>query len=114
MGKWSYSKKHRLSKSKNYTLILRQGKRVSQKNVIGYWLKNELDYQRLGIITSRKLGKANKRNYFKRIIRESFRTNPKRFKSGIDLIILGRNLKEIKFEEIKKEIDFIMQKAIEG
>jgi len=69
------------------------------------YLKNCLNYNRIGIVVKKKFGNAVLRNYEKRIIREFFRTNKfLLFKHFYDFIII-LNCKSDAFYE--KEQDYI-------
>ncbi len=60
------------------------------------------DPSRLGITVTKRFGKSHERNYFKRIVREIFRTSA--VPSGLDLVVRPRLLaKEANFHDIKEE-----------
>lgn len=79
MSAFSFPKFQRVLKKRHFYIIAKYGVRVSGKiislNLLAS-LKNK--EQKLGITVSRKYGKANKRNHFKRIVREAFRLNKMR------------------------------------
>lgn len=76
MSVFSFKKFQRVLKKRHFYIISKYGVRVSGKiislNLLASVKNKE---QKLGITVSRKYGKANKRNYFKRIVREAFRLN---------------------------------------
>ena len=50
--------------------------------------KDNNEIRRLGLVTSRKVGKAVKRNTAKRRLREIFRTNKHKLTPGLDIIFI--------------------------
>jgi ribonuclease P protein component len=59
---------------------------------------------RLGIIASRKVGKAHERNLARRRLREIFRQYQSLLPSGIDLVLIIRSgIKKQSFEEIRQD-----------
>lgn len=49
------------------------------------------DETRLGIVASRKMGKAVRRNRAKRLVRETFRRNLNLFPAHVDLVVIVRS-----------------------
>jgi RNase P protein component len=52
--------------------------------------KNDLDWNRLGLIVTKKIGKSTRRNQYKRLAREFFRTNSHTWPQGLDLLFIAR------------------------
>ena len=58
--------------------------------------------RRLGIITSRRVGNAVKRNHAKRVLREIFRQNQDAHPENCDIVVVMRNTyNELTFWELK-------------
>lgn len=74
---------------------------------------------RLGIAVSKKVGKANRRNLIKRIIRESFRKNLE-LHSGQDLLVVlsPRTLKSLDRDSLRqvvtKDIHQLLEQFVRG
>jgi len=86
------SKDRRLHLKKDFQDIICGGKRIQADNLI-LWYKPAPEGQsicRLGIVVSKKLGGAVVRNRTKRLLREAFRLNRERLKSGINYIFSPR------------------------
>lgn len=71
---------------------------------------NHLNYRRLGLIVSKKIGKATERNRVKRLLRELFRKNKDIFPQGVDLIMIPHpNIKKLDYNVLvtllKKELE---------
>ncbi len=98
-----FSKKYRIKSDWEIQKVFKEGKRFFSKFYVIVYLNNNYDYPRIGVTVSKKVGKANKRNYEKRIIRNFFRDKSHLF-PNYDIIII-KNKKEGTYREKKK--DFI-------
>ena len=106
-----FSKKLRICKTAEFKKILQQGKKISTKSLMIYYLPNRLDYSRLGISISKSAGGAVARNLRKRWIREVFRTSPFIRGRGFDILVLMRNgFNEIDFQSIQEQFKGAMEK----
>jgi ribonuclease P protein component len=119
----SFPKENRLLSRGDFSYLKSKSKKIVQKSLIAYVKPTQIQEKaisRLGISASRKFGKANKRNLFKRLIRESFRKSD--FKSmGYDLLIVANNkllkkdekISESTKVEIRNNLDFVLKKMME-
>jgi ribonuclease P protein component len=80
-----------IKKNNEFKKIYKKGKSVAGRYIVVYVFNNRLSVNRIGITVSKKLGNAVKRNRVKRIIKEAYRLNQHRFKTGYDIIIVGRS-----------------------
>ena len=103
-----------LKKNYEFKKVLTKGKYYSG-NVIGaYVLKNNKDYNLLGLAISTKIGKAHIRNNKKRILRENYKILEDSIISGNSIVFLckkGKNPKEIDFYNVKSDMENIFKKA---
>ena len=72
-------------------------------------LRNELDVSRLGIIATRRLGGATRRNRSKRLVRELFRLNKSR--SGLDIVVMPRpGFSDVPFASLEADYRTALQR----
>lgn len=113
--KYSFSKTERLTKNKEFRRIFREGKSFSNQYLTIYIYQRpptEGNQIRLGLVVSRKLGKAVKRNKLKRRLREFFRLHKHLLKPSLDIIFLPRNQAvNCNFQELKKSVLSIFKRA---
>lgn len=102
MKKEGLSKKERLRLNKDFLKIFKTGKKIwIDKYLLIIYCPNNLPFRRLGVIVSKKIGKATERNRVKRMLRDLFRKNKKIFPESVDLIMIASpNLKFINYEEL--------------
>ena len=101
------SKEEVLKKNYEFRLVLSKGKYYSGKYIEAFALKNYLNKNKIGIAINTKIGKAVKRNYLKRLIREGYRQNKKDFNEGYNIVFLVKksiNIEEISFDKVQKDI----------
>ncbi|MGI5962331.1 MAG: ribonuclease P protein component [Lawsonibacter sp.] len=84
--------KHTVSLKQNHEFrrLYNKGRSAVSPYFAIYCRKTGRPYSRLGITTGVKLGKAVKRNFVRRRIRELYRTNEWKFQSGYDLVVVAR------------------------
>ncbi len=103
-----------LKKNYEFRDVLNRGKYYSGKYIVIYIKKNRKNINLLGIAISSKLGKAVKRNYLKRIIRENYRKIEDDIKTGYSMVFLWRKNQEISqacYKNVEKDIKKIFEKA---
>ena len=103
-----------LKKNYEFKDVLNRGKYYSGKYIIIYIKKNRKNINLLGIAISSKLGKAVKRNYLKRLIRENYREIENSIKTGYSMVFLWKKNQEIdqaNYKDVEKDIKKIFEKA---
>ena len=74
-----------------FRALYHRGKSAARKSMVMYVMKRRNQpVNHLGITVSVKLGCAVERNRARRRIRETYRLNETRFKSGFDIVIVAR------------------------
>jgi ribonuclease P protein component len=85
----TFPRESRLRKSTDFKRVFSKGKRTAARHFIIYSLPNRLLFSRLGIQVRAKIGKAPRRNYIKRIVRETFRKMKGEFVQPVDLVFIA-------------------------
>ena len=76
---------HSLRNNKEFQMVYNEGKSKANKYLVLYYRKNDLEYNRLGISVSKKVGHRTTR-----LIRESYRLNQDNLKTGYDMVVIAR------------------------
>ena len=94
----------RLSRQVDFQQVRSAGKRLSYGPFILHWFRRaELPGVRLGIIASRRVGNAVKRNQGKRLLREIFRAHEANLPQSLDLVIvLRKNYDRYTYTDLEK------------
>src|SRR4029079_11475397 len=81
----------RLQHKNEFAGIREKGRRVSKGCLIANWIRLPAGSpSRLGVVTSRKLGKAHVRTRARRLLRESFRLHQHELREPIALVLVAR------------------------
>lgn len=82
----------RLHHKGEFSRIREQGRRLSKGCLIANWMTFPGEsVSRLGVVTSKKLGKANVRSRARRLLRESFRLHQNALREPVALVLIARN-----------------------
>jgi ribonuclease P protein component len=85
-------KKNRLSRSRDFDAVYRQGRSTSTRFLVLYWFDREADRgePRLGLAVPRAAGNAVARNKIKRQLREIWRSRLERIPVGRDYVLIAK------------------------
>ncbi len=106
-------REYRLTKKKDFENVFKKGKTLKEEFLLLKIAKNNSKKVRFGFIVSQKISKkATIRNKIKRKISELIRQNIKRFKKGIDgIIITLPGIEKQDFKKGKETLEKIFKKA---
>jgi ribonuclease P protein component, eubacterial len=100
-----------LRKNNDFRRVYSKGKYASSESLVVYFIKNREDTVRVGITTSKKVGKSVKRNRMRRLVRENIRLLYERLVPGIDLVIVVRKADPgANLHSIGKELKYLLKK----
>ena len=105
-----------LKKNYEFKNVLTKGKYYSGKRIEAFIKYNNSNnnINFLGIAISSKIAQAVKRNKIKRLIRESYKSLENNIDTSNSIVFLWKkkvNIEEATYENIKKDIEYILKKA---
>ncbi|EDP26668.1 ribonuclease P protein component [Coprococcus eutactus ATCC 27759] len=89
-GGYTMSKVISLKNSREFGSVYNTRNSVANKYLVMYLRSNGLDYNRLGISVSKKVGNSVVRHRVTRLIREAYRLNRANIDVGYDIVIVAR------------------------
>jgi ribonuclease P protein component len=107
-----FKKQFRLTRDKEFEKVFKKGKSSYDKSLGIKIVKNELDYNRFGVIVSTKISKkAVDRNKIKRRLREILKNIYDNIHLGYDVVVIALPLsKEKSFQELEKSVFFSLKR----
>ena len=92
--------------------LYHRGKSQPSSCFVIYWHKRrDKNKNRLGITTTKKIGKAVTRNRARRVLLESYRLLESEFPSGMDIVLVARGrCAHVKMQVVKAELSRVLGK----
>jgi ribonuclease P protein component len=95
-----------LAKRRDFDLVFKAGLSAAAKYLVVYGRPNELNWNRLGLSVSKKIGKAVTRNRVKRLLREAVRKALGDSLQHYDFVIVAKKTAtEARLENFIREIE---------
>ena len=113
----TFSKSRRVVKSDDFTLILRRGVCVADGVLVMFAIESdpnesdEVQPTQIGITIPKKVGNAVVRNRWKRLVRESFRTQGDQIPNGMRLVVRPKKGAEPNWISIQRSVPYLARKA---
>lgn len=101
---------YRLKSQKDFSYVFKNGKRVYSKT-LSLIYANSLNGLKVGFAVGKKHGGSVRRNYIKRILRESFRSFMPFLQQNFFFVIIPKVLDDYSLNEYKKEMLYLFKKS---
>jgi ribonuclease P protein component len=108
-----FPKHQRVVRGDDFTRALRKGACAADGTLVVHAIAvSESRRTRIGVTIPKKMGDAVVRNHWKRLIRESFRTQQDQIPAGYDYVVRPKKGAEPIWSEIKKSVPRLAKKAV--
>ena len=105
-------RRHRLKKSAEFQRVRAQRQSWAHPLMVLYVAPNDLDITRVGISTTKRLGKSVARNRMKRLIREAARSFLPAMATGRDLVFAARGgAAEASYQQVRVAMENLLGRA---
>jgi ribonuclease P protein component len=108
---YRFRPREHLRRGADFRRVYERRRSVSNEWLIVYACENGLDYLRLGLSVSRKVGNAVRRNRLRRLYREGFRLSRHQMPSGMDLVLIPRRPEPPTLEELTDALPRLVRQA---
>ena len=100
---------NRLVRGDDFRKVMRQGKKLSTKHLVGYQLLETENPTRFGFVVSKACGGAVKRNQLKRRLRSIARDKMNQFPAGSQLVLRPLpGSSELEFSALESDFDRVL------
>ena len=109
---FGFPKSMHLRKRDDFDRVFAGKHSQADRVLVIYGMANGLNVSRLGLVVSKKVGKANRRNRWKRLIREVFRLEQGNLPIPMDLVVIPRQGVEPDFKTIRRSLIKLARKFV--
>jgi ribonuclease P protein component len=108
-------KEKRLAKRREFLRVYETGRKLFSRYCVLFFVPNSFPHSRIGITATKKLGKANVRNRFKRWTREVYRRQ--REPLGLDrhpldfVVNVKPNAADADYRDFRRDLERVLQRA---
>ncbi len=105
-------KKDILRRKDDFTSLYRKGRSVGERYIVLFYKKNNLSYNRIAFLASKKVGNSVERNRARRLMKENYRFLKSHIKNGYDIVFIARNsINGKKAYDVEKSMKNAVNKA---
>lgn len=100
----TFTPQERITKKKDFLSLYKKGNRYRGRYFDLIYLSNDLDFSRMAVVVSKKVGGAVERNTIKRRLRTLFRRNKHIFLDPLDIILfVKREIQGASWRSLEEE-----------
>ena len=109
MKKYGLAKSSRLLKRADFVSQRGRVRKLYTSNFTVVCRENRAKGTRIGIVTTKKVGNAVRRNKVRRLVREFFRLNREKIKASEDLVVIVRPETRIdRYLDVERELEVLL------
>jgi ribonuclease P protein component len=105
---FEFQKREHLRRPSDFRKVYARKRSVGNEWLIVYGCENGLDYLRLGLSVSSKVGPAVFRNRLRRLYREAFRLTRASLPTGLDLVLIPKSPKEPTLLDVQNSLKHLV------
>ena len=100
-----FPRERRIKQGRDFRRIKTEGKRLASGCLVANWAASEQAESRLGVVTSRAVGNAVRRNRARRLLREAFRVHQLDLSRPVDMVLVARpSIVGKEFQEVERDL----------
>ncbi len=105
-------KQFRLARNEDFQRVRREGRSWSVPSLVLQTSPSSSPYSRLGLVVSKRVGKAVVRNHVRRLLREAVRSRWADIRPGWDIVLIARLAAAgADFWQLSAAVDLVLERA---